>query len=246
MSTTLSQILGVLAGVKTKTDRAITEAHHDSKRPALLAGLHRTYRPHTDGDITYPPESTEVQKQALDLYRLAVEALKDQARLVFSVDETNRTASADIVLPDGTVLASDVPGVTLLYLEKKLTDMATMVDKLPVLNPGERWTLNLETGVYETPPAETLKMRKVKKSFVAYEATEKHPAQVQVYDEDVPVGTWTTVTSSGAMSPVHKAELALRVESLHQAVRFARERANATEVRESADSARILDYLLDR
>jgi hypothetical protein len=36
---------------------------------------------------------------------------------------------------------------------------------------------------------------------VKAEATEKHPAQVEVYHEDVVVGQWKTVKFSGALPP---------------------------------------------
>ena len=35
-----------------------------------------------------------------------------------------------------------------------------------------------------------------------YEATEKHPAQVETYTEDIKVGEWTMVKFSGAIPQV--------------------------------------------
>ncbi len=56
------------------------------------------------------------------------------------------------------------------------------------------------------------------------EATDKHPAQVGVYYEDVAVGFWRTVKFSGALPAKRVGELLERVEKLQQAVKFARER----------------------
>ena len=46
---------------------------------------------------------------------------------------------------------------------------------------------------------QTLRTKKVPRNHVKAEATEKHPAQVEVYYEDVAVGYWTTVKFSGAL-----------------------------------------------
>lgn len=49
----------------------------------------------------------------------------------------------------------------------------------------------------QLPPESTLVQ--VPRNHVKAEATDKHPAQVEVYHEDVPVGYWTTVKFSGAL-----------------------------------------------
>lgn len=69
----------------------------------------------------------------------------------------------------------------------------------------------------------TVRTKKVPRNHVKAEATDKHPAQVDVYYEDVPVGYWTTVKFSGALPARRVNELLDRVEKLQQAVKFARE-----------------------
>jgi hypothetical protein len=238
--TSLSQMLGVLSGVKSRTERVYTDAHKASQRPAPLSGIARSYRPNDDADVTYPPESTNVQVRATDLIRDAFNALEEQFAAVAKVDATNCVATADVVLESGTVLAVNVPAVTLLYLEKKFTDIATFVAKLPVLDPSESWLPDSNTGLYRTEPIETFKMKKVMRNHVLSPATDKHPANVQVYTEDVPVGTWTSIKYSGALPGQTVRDLTVRVEQVRKALRFAREQANQATVVDSADAGRGL------
>jgi hypothetical protein len=90
---------------------------------------------------------------------------------------------------------------------------------------------------------ETLRTRKVPRNHVKAEATEKHPAQVEVYYEDITVGFWRTVKFSGALPARRVAELLERVEKLQRAVKFAREEANAYEVKSQKVGEALFSYL---
>jgi len=90
---------------------------------------------------------------------------------------------------------------------------------------------------------QTLKTKKVPRNHVKAEATEKHPAQVDVYYEDVTVGHWRTVKFSGALPARRINELLARVEKLQEAVKFAREEANNMEVEEQKVGASVMQYL---
>lgn len=92
------------------------------------------------------------------------------------------------------------------------------------------WAQDPSTDAWKTEPVRTLRTKKVPRNHVGAEATEKHPAQVEVYYEDVPIGYWTTVKLSGALPARRVRELTERVEKLQQAVKCAREEADAAEV----------------
>ena len=81
------------------------------------------------------------------------------------------------------------------------------------------------------------------RNHVKAEATDKHPAQVEVYYEDVTVGYWRTVKFSGALPGQRVNELLERVEKLQQAVKFAREEANNTEASDQKVGEKLLSYL---
>ena len=91
-----------------------------------------------------------------------------------------------------------MPVTYLLFLEKQLADLHTFVKKLPVLDAAESWALDASTDCWATEPVQTLRTKKVPRNHVKAEATEKHPAQVEVYYEDVRIGYWTQTKFSGA------------------------------------------------
>jgi hypothetical protein len=89
----------------------------------------------------------------------------------------------------------------------------------------------------------TIRTKKVPRNHVKAEATDKHPAQVEVYYEDIAVGYWTTVKFSGALPAKRVNELLDRVEKLQRAVKFAREEANGSEVTDQRVGDVVLRYL---
>jgi len=84
-----------------------------------------------------------------------------------------------------------------------------------------------QLGVYATVPTQTVRTKKIPKNWVKAEATDKHPAQVEIFHEDVIVGTWTTIKFSGAVPSMRVNELLTRVDRLVEAVKFARGRRTA-------------------
>ena len=114
---------------------------------------------------------------------------------------------------------------------------------MPVLDASESWTFDPSADCWATEPIQTLKTKKVPRNHVKAEATEKHPAQVEVYYEDIVVGNWRTIKFSGALPAKRVNELLTRVERLQEAVKFAREEANGLEVEEHKVGEKIFKYL---
>jgi hypothetical protein len=112
-----------------------------------------------------------------------------------------------------------------------------------VLDASELWTFDPSADCWATEPIQTTKTKKIPRNHVKAEATEKHPAQVEVYYEDVVVGNWRTIKFSGALPSQRVNELLNRVEKLQEAVKFAREEANGLETTEHKMGAKILGYL---
>ncbi|MFE2539011.1 DUF7873 family protein [Actinacidiphila glaucinigra] len=242
MTTRLSQVVAVEKPAKTEAYGVLTAAHHQVQKAPLLAGISRTYRPRDDDGEQLPPENSRVQLRAEDAITDVVTALTRFYDVTATKDWANTTAKADVVL-DGAALLRDVPVPFLLFLEKQLTALATFIEKLPVLDPAEDWQYDNDRGVWRTPAFETVKTRKVPRNHVKAEATDRHPAQVEMYYEDIPVGTWSTVKYSGALPPARVKELQARLQALRDAVKYARESANATEIGQRRVSAALLDYL---
>jgi hypothetical protein len=240
----LNQVIAIEKGTKSRSLQDLTEAHHTLQKPALLAGISRTYRPKDEEGEQFPPESTRVQIKAEDVIRKTSEVLTKLFDVVATKDWANCSAKADVIV-DGNVLLSQVPATYLLFLEKQLVDLQTFIKMLPVLDASETWTFDPSADYWATEPMQTTKTKKIPRNHVKAEATEKHPAQVEVYYEDVVVGTWRTTKFSGALPASRVNELLNRVEKLQEAVKFAREEANNMEVTEQKMGAKVFHYLFD-
>lgn len=239
----LNQIIAIEKGAKAEANAAITGIYHTVQKPELFAGTARTYEPLAEDGVRLPSESTKIKFLADGL--LAADLAPAWTRLldlVATKDVANTEARADIVV-DGLLIAEDVPVTYLIWLEKQLVDLATVIGKLPTLDTREEWHLDPD-GVYATAVKQTIKTAKVPRNHVLAPATEHHPAQVTMYTEDVPVGTWSTITFSGAMPGTRQRELLARVAALQVAVKFAREQANSLEVTDTRVGAALFGYLL--
>ena len=238
----LNQIIAIEKGVKNDSYKKLTEAHKRLQKPALLPGLSRTYRPRDDEGEQLPPESTRVQLRAEQTIQETGQVLTELFNITATKDFGNCEARADVMV-DGKVVLEQVPVTYLLFLEKQLVDLKTFILKLPVLDQSELWTYDQAQDCWATSPVETTRNKKIKRNHLIAEATTKHPAQVQVYDEDVVVGYWKTLKYSGALPAARVNELLTRVEKLAQAVKFAREEANSTEVKRVRTGEAFFGYL---
>jgi hypothetical protein len=238
----LNQIIAVEKGVKGQSLRDLTDAHQLLQKPSLLSGISRTYRPKDEEGEQLPPEATKVQAKAEELIRRTAEVLTRLFDVTATKDWANTQAKADVVV-DGEVLLAQVPATYLLFLEKQLVDLHTFVRKLPTLDASETWAFDNSADAWATEPVQTTRTKKIPRNHVKAEATEHHPAQVEVYYEDVVVGYWRTVKFSGALPASRVNELVERVEKLQQAVKYAREEANNLEVQDQKMGEKVFKYL---
>ncbi len=240
----LNQIVAIEKGVKNQQNQVITEAYHAIQKTAQFGGISRNYRPRNDEDgDKLPSEATSVQTRADALLKSTSESWAKLVDITVTKDSANCNAKADVVV-DGTVVMANVPVTTLLFLEKQLVDLHTFIKKLPVLDPSEKWNRDPAQDCWATSATETTKTKKVPRNHVKAEATKEHPAQVEVYHEDVVVGFWSTIKFSGAMPAARIAELLGRVENLQKAVKFAREAANSIDASPVRAGEKFFGYLL--
>ena len=241
--TKLNQIIALEKGTKTEVYGKITKLHQLVQKAPLLSGISRTYQPLDDDGEQFPPESTRVQMRVSDVLDDIAANTQRLFDLTLTKDTGNTIAKADIKVGE-QVIATGVPVTFLLFLEKQLVDIATIVSKLPVLDPAEEWHFDENADLYATSPTKTVKTKKVPRNHVLAVATEKHPAQVNVFTEDVVVGNWTTVKFSGAVPAARLNALKERVRLLQEAVKVAREEANVTQVQDARIGKQVFDYLL--
>jgi hypothetical protein len=241
--TRLNQVLAVEGGAKSRAARTLTDAHHTLARPVLLEGIARDYRPVDENGERFPSESKKVQLRVPDVLTQVREALAKLFDVVATKETANRHASADVVV-DGGMLLENVPVTYLLFLEKQLVDIHTFIAKLPTLDPTKEWSFDEAVGVYATPVVDTVKTKKIPRNHTLAPATDKHPAQVEVYHEDVVTGYWSTRIFSGALPQTRVDVLLNRVVALQEAVKRAREEANTGTVEEVHFAKPVFDYLL--
>jgi hypothetical protein len=162
--------------------------------------------------------------------------------LAATQDGTNCIAITDVVV-DGQKVLERVPLTHLLFLEKQLADIRTELRTIPTLDLQDVWTYDPNVGYYKSDMVWNNKTKKVPRNHVKAEATKEHPAQVEMYYEDVVVGKWETIKFSGAMPADEKEKLLERVNKLRDAVKLAREEANSIEAVDSKVGEKIFNFL---
>lgn len=238
----LNQMIAVRKGLVSRTNRAVTEIYKQFQKPALYAGISRTYQPRDDEGEGLPGEASRVQRE--------VEAdLQETAALVgklidaeFTIDVANTNAGADVVV-DGVTFVAGAPVPFLLFLGKQLEDLRTQISKAPTLDPDKVWRPDPNVGGARTEPILTTRTAKKPQRFVKAEATDKHPAQVDVFMQDVIVGDWTTTVYSGAISRARRDQILTRINTLDDAVKRAVEEANGIDVPQEEVSSEIFEFL---
>lgn len=244
--TTLHEIIALAKGKRSSVEKRLNTKYHDLQRAALFVGLSRTYEPLNDDDgERLPPERQIVQRSAPDMLADIAGLLTETWDLTLTRDAANQDARADVIVDD-IILIPDAPVSFLLFLEKELADWRSVLSKAPVLSADRQWHFDENQGVFRTDPVKTLRTQKVRKAHVLYEATDRHPAQVESYTEDVPVGTWSATHFSSALTANAVHVLLDRLDKLEQAVRAAREQANTMTVTDVRAFKDVFDYLLGR
>lgn len=238
----LSQIVAISKGVNSTVGRDLLASQKTLQTDPLFSGVIRTYDPKDDDGDRLPSESTEVRTNAETVLTEVADSLTRLIDVNFTKDVANTHAKANVVV-NGKTLVAAAPVPFLLFLEKQLSDLHGIVSKVPTLDPAERWTL-ADGGYFASAVAETTKSKKVPKAFVKAPATDKHPAQVDTYNEDVLVGYWSTTKLSGAVPQDRKAAILAKIDQVRDAVKFAREEANSTEVNDQKTAKSVFDYIL--
>lgn len=238
----LHEILAVEKGNKTRIYTAITDLHKHAQKADPFNGFSKDYRPKDEDGDKLPPERKKVVLSAPDVLTKLAALIAESFDVTATKDAANRNAVADVVL-DGKVLLKDMPATYLIFLEKQLIDVRTFVEKMPVLDEATDWTPDLNTGMFRSGEVVTHRSEKQQKPLVLFPATPEHPAQTQIITQDVIVGFWHSVKHSGAFPAPRKQEILIRVNTLLDAVKQARERANMVEAPSVKVGGVVFDYL---
>jgi hypothetical protein len=160
-------------------------------------------------------------------------------------ESSNQEARADLVL-DGVVLAEGLPATYLLAMESRLKTVREYIAAIPTLQPGVSWIRDesQREGILVTEHSDV--REKTEKSTVyqtVAAASEHHPAQVAQQATTNVVGLFTTKAWCGMISPGDKSDMLARVDSLYQAFKQARSRANQVEIKQGKIGKKLFEYI---
>lgn len=235
----IDKSLGLQAD-KTRGDLANTF----EKKRHLFEEKKLVFTPLAEGAPSTVENQSDIQTTVKKEYDWVREHLVKAFDAAYQVAETNTVARADISLEDGTVIAAAVPATALLELEKSLADVTALIAATPTLDPAKGFTKDANRDLFQARPVTKTRTKKDKVVIVKYEATKEHPAQTELIDKDIPVGTIQEQEWSGLITPSEKAALLNQAEVLSRAVRQARARANDQEVDKSKKiGEKLLGYI---
>jgi len=190
-----------------------------------FTGQIKRYTPVQEDGEKFPDETLELATSVSAELERAAAPLAAWIDAAAQKEVTNQQTKATVMV-DGKELLADLPAPALLNLEAKLAEIREIYAKIPTLDPAERWRWDDGQGRFVTEPRTAERTKKTPRNHVLAEATKEHPAQVQVYTEDIRVGTWETTKFSGALTIAEKNKRLGRVDILLRAVKQARQRAN--------------------
>lgn len=243
-TTTLHKIIAKEKSVKSRTESTVTALYKQQQKTDLFGGFVKSYTPVDEDGERLQSERKVVRANAEEILAEAATTWTELFDLTATKELGNAVATADVVV-DGKTLVTGATVPLLLFLEKRLTDMRTIVTKMPTLSADFDWTKDEAKDLWVTQPVSTRKTKKQPKVIVKYEATENHPAQTELFNEDVLVGHWSSVHHCGAIPVSRKKELTARVNKVLDAVKEAREEANSTQVTNAKIGSDIFNFILE-
>lgn len=239
----LNQVIALAKGRKAHGIATLTEAYQLFSKLDLYNGLDRRYTPKADDGDQLNPEIKLIQKRVDELVDNGMEAFRSMLDIVATLDQTNCVAKADVTVGE-TVILTGVPVTTLIFLEKRMVDLENYFSKIPVLDPGEEWTLDSASDTYKSKPTSTVRNTKVKQVIKLADATPEHPEQAQLVEVDQNVGTWAITKFSSAWPAQKRNEVLTRVRKLKDAIISAREVANSVTATDRQIGKQITDFIL--
>ncbi len=201
------------------------KSHHFSKKLS-------TYKPIAEGAESKVESQLELQTTVAKELAWIGEKIAKAVDAGHQVDVANTTASADVVLDDGTILLKKVPATSLLRLEHRIVEIRELIHAIGTLDPASGFEPDPTegSGIFKAKEQHSIRGEKQFSFVVMVPPTDKHPAQVKELMLDKPVGTLIKQEWSSLITVAAKGDMLDRVENLLRAVKKARARANEMEL----------------
>lgn len=257
----LHAILAAEKGVTNQAESILAETTKKFKnKNEYYLGYTRTLQMFAEGDAARAAEAAafehkEVVTNVHDTLEYALGVWANAENLQFDKNLGNQRAQATIEFTytnergqEDTLRIPDVPIDELMGLEKRLTKIRELFKEIPTLDASKQWQPAEGASRFvmeQKHPTITVKNIKVPKVLTKSAASEKHPAQTEVYYVEEPEGKVIQTWRSGAVTAIRKAEMIDRVDGLISAIRQVRSKANEVEIEITSDDADLIrDFLL--
>lgn len=245
----LHEILAVESDLKGQYEKIFAESKVTfEKKPDHFLGFHKSLKMFDSQRENEEPAA----EQHKELVTTVDEKLKHTWKYIvkyfdvlFQKEATNQTAIADLVV-EGIVIAEKIPATFLLGMEDRVKRIREVYETIPTLQPGVAWEEDKtqRPGVFKAAHSEKAnKTEQIIQHKVLVAATDHHPAQIEKWSEQVPVGAYTNDRWSGMISPARKAEMLEKIDVLLGAIKKARQRANQAEVVKGNIAQKFYDFI---
>jgi hypothetical protein len=243
----LHQILAVEKDLNTKGDRIIAEGIKTFKeKTSHFDGRIKTYSSLEDKGEQIPPEKQEIVttvKQKLDY---VWGPLVDSIDISLTKEATNASGTTLTPLIVGSTNLGEFNAIEFLSLETKLKGLRSFYMNIPTLDPTHAWAEDPQAdraGIYKTEPETSMRSTQVATPIVLAEATPQHKAQVELVKVSVQQGSFSTILSSGRVTPAMKSEYLSKIDDLIKGVKMARAQANQVPVIERKVGALLKAFI---
>lgn len=232
----LFEILAVEADVENKVKTIMQEAMTTfQKRSEHFVGSIRTLKMF-DAERQNEEAGFEERKDIVTTVQKKLdytwESIIKYYDVIAQKEVGNQSTHADVII-NGEVILSNMPATLLLGLESRLKKVREMYLTIPTLAPGTEWVSDesIGEGVFRAKyPEIRHRTEKTVEHKIIVQPTKEHPAQVEKWTSSVPVGNFTTDRWCGMISPAKKSQLLDRIDTLIEAVKQARQRANEVQL----------------
>lgn len=243
----LHELLAVEADRKKTAERLVSESIKTFHKENLFTGSVKRTEMFDDEATKIADEHLKLEATVGENLNYSLNALVKYWDTVAQKDATNANAKADVIV-NGKVILKDVPGTTLLGMEKKLNELRNLFNSTPTLPPGIDWELDVsfeKIGVYKAKhDIETIKTQKDVEFREVSPATKEHPAQVAQVNVSKDIGKFITTKWSGMITPYSKAKMISNLEVLIGAFKKARQRANGETTVDIKIGKELIDFIM--
>lgn len=250
----LHELLAALGDLNARSNMVQKEGSETfTKRANHFMGSHKILRAFSEADKHL--EDAAEQHQALTTtvgakLKYIEKPVTEWLDAFLQKELTNQTAKADLVI-DGEIIAEALPASFYLGVEKELKQVRNLIETIPTLQPGIQWVedktavaADNSTGIWRAAhPSKKLKTKQTVAHKILAPATDKHPAQIEKWTEQEPVGEFIEEVFSGMITPLKKSKLLANVTKLISAVKRSRMRANKAEVVSRSVGKELFAYI---